>query len=56
MMPVSSASSSLDAAGSIGTMMALLTALGSVLSACANGNTFNYGHGQGQCVNCGDHY
>jgi hypothetical protein len=37
-------------------VIALLTALGSVLSACANGNTFNYGHGRGQCENCGDHY
>jgi hypothetical protein len=37
-------------------VIALLTALVGVLSACANGNTFNYGHGQGQCVNCGDHY
>jgi hypothetical protein len=32
----------------------LLMALGSVLSACGFSNTFNYGHGQGACENCGD--
>ena len=34
-------------------VIALLTALGGVLSACGFSNTFNYGHGQGQCENCG---
>jgi len=33
--------------------IALLMALGGVLSACGFSNTFNYGHGQGQCENCG---
>ena len=33
---------------------ALLMALGGVLSACGFSNTFNYGHGQGACENCGD--
>jgi hypothetical protein len=32
----------------------LLMALGGVLSACGFSNTFNYGHGQGACENCGD--
>src|SRR5215469_12557889 len=34
-------------------VIALLMALGGVLSACGFSNTFNYGHGQGACVNCG---
>jgi len=34
-------------------VIALLMALGGVLSACGFKNTFNYGHGQGQCENCG---
>ena len=33
--------------------IALLMALGGVLSACGFSNTFNYGHGQGACENCG---
>ena len=33
--------------------IALLMALGGVPSACGFSNTFNYGHGQGQCENCG---
>jgi hypothetical protein len=33
--------------------IALLMAFGGVLSACGFSNTFNYGHGQGQCENCG---
>ena len=33
--------------------IALLMVLGGVLSACGFSNTFNYGHGQGQCENCG---
>ena len=32
---------------------ALVMALGGVLSACGFRNTFNYGHGQGACENCG---
>jgi len=28
-------------------------ALGGVLSACGFSTTFNYGHGQEQCENCG---
>jgi hypothetical protein len=35
-------------------VIALLMALGGVLSACGFSNTFNYGHGQGACENCGD--
>ena len=35
-------------------VIALLMALGGVLSACGLSNTFNYGHGQGACENCGD--
>jgi hypothetical protein len=35
-------------------VIALLMALGGVLSACGVSNTFNYGHGQGACENCGD--
>ena len=35
-------------------VIALLMALGGVLSACGFRNTFNYGHGQGACENCGD--
>ena len=34
-------------------VIALLMALGGVLSACGFSNTFNYGHGQGACENCG---
>jgi hypothetical protein len=34
-------------------VIALLMALNGVLSACGFKNTFNYGHGQGQCENCG---
>jgi hypothetical protein len=35
-------------------VIALVMALGGVLSACDGfSNTFNYGHGQGQCENCG---
>ena len=34
-------------------VIALVMALGGVLSACGFKNTFNYGHGQGQCENCG---
>jgi hypothetical protein len=34
-------------------IIALLMALGGVLSACGFSNTFNYGHGQGACENCG---
>ena|SRR5215469_3883494 len=37
-----------------GFVIALLRALGGVLSACGFSNTFNYGHGQGACENCGD--
>jgi hypothetical protein len=33
---------------------ALLMGLGGVLSACGFSNTFNYGHGRGACVSCGD--
>jgi hypothetical protein len=35
-------------------VIAVLMALGGVLSACGFSNTFNYGHGQGACENCGD--
>ena len=35
-------------------VIVLLMALGGVLSACGFSNTFNYGHGQGACENCGD--
>jgi len=35
-------------------VIALLMALGGVLSACGFSNTFNYGHGQVACENCGD--
>ena len=35
-------------------VIALLMELGGVLSACGFSNTFNYGHGQGACENCGD--
>ena len=35
-------------------VIALLMALGGVLSACGFSNTFNYGHGQGACENCGN--
>jgi len=35
-------------------VIALLMALGGVLSACGFSNTFNYGHGQGACENCSD--
>jgi hypothetical protein len=34
-------------------VIALLTALG-VLSACGFSNTFEYGHGRGACLSCGD--
>jgi hypothetical protein len=34
--------------------IALMMTLGGVLSACGFSNTFNYGHGQGACENCGD--
>ena len=38
-----------------GFVIALLMALGGVLSACDGfSNTFNYGHGRGACENCGD--
>ena len=37
-----------------GFVIALLMALAGVLSACGFSNTFNYGHGQGACENCGD--
>jgi hypothetical protein len=38
----------------IASVIALLTALGGVLSACGFSNTFNYGHGQGACLHCGN--
>jgi hypothetical protein len=34
-------------------VIALLTALGGVLSACGFSNTFNYGDGHGACLHCG---